>query len=97
MLTLKFVKIEEHNRYLLEDENKNKYSLVLEFYGLDKPKIDDVITLDNRLLDKNFEGYAQPYAFEIIKSKNDYDEKRKIDYAILTINGKQLPIRRIYG
>ena len=97
MITLKILKIEKNNKYLLEDEKLNKYNLFLEFYGIDNPKIDDTISFDKKLLDMDFEGYAQPYAFEVIKESNDYDKSKKLDYAILTKNGKQLPLRRIYG
>ena len=97
MVDLKVKSINE-GEYLLVDEKRNRlYYLYIEFYGIDNPKLDDIITLDERLLNKNWDGYTQPYAFEVVKSKCDYDESKKEEYLVIETNGKNILLRRIYG
>ena len=97
MISLKIIGIEQ-NKYLLIDEKNNKiYDLFLEFYGLEAPIINDQISIDERLLNKKWEGYTQPYAFELVKSEKEYDKENNIDYMVLTTKQKQLVLRRIYG
>ena len=97
MVTLKILGIEK-NKYTLLDEQKNElHSLYFEFYGIDKPKINETISFDGKFLDKRWESFAQPYAFEVVKDGKDYDEKNKIEYAVLTTDKKNILLRRIYG
>ena len=90
MVTLKFVKEKEYNRYNLVDEQNTKYySLVLEFYDMQKPTLNSCLQIDERLLDPQYEDYCQPYAFEPTNQK---------DYcAILIDNDNKTYLRRIYG
>ena len=54
-LKLKIIKINKFNEFILQDQDSEKeYSLILEFYGINKPKINDILLLDERLLDKNY-------------------------------------------
>ena len=88
----------ENYKYVLIDEEKNEmFDLFLEFYGIDKLKVNDTITFDEKLLNKKWEGYAQPYAFKLVKNQKDYDESKKIEFAVLTLEGKDFLVRRIYG
>ena len=97
MVTLRVLN-KKQNKYLLVDEKHNVvHDLFFEFHGIEMPNVGDTIELDERLLDKTFEGFAQPYAFEPVKHKSEYDERNKIDYAILNILGKDVLLRRIYG
>ena len=97
MVTLKILG-KKQNKYLLIDEKQNQmHSLFFEFYGIEMPNINDTIELDERLLSRTFEGFAQPYAFEAVQHQSEYDEKNKIDFAILNIDGKDVLLRRIYG
>ena len=96
MIVLK-IKAIKNNKYLLLDEKQNVfYNLFFEFYGLE-PKINDSITFDERFLNSSWEGYAQPYAFELVKNQKEYNENKKSEYAVLTLAGKDFLLRRIYG
>ena len=97
MITLKFVG-KNGQEYTLLDENDNQsYKLFFEFYGVDFPNTNDFITLNEDLLDIAYEGFAQPYAFEKITEQDKYEKKYDKDYAILTLNGKKIGLKRIYG
>ena len=97
MITLKFVN-KNGNEYTLLDENNNQsYKLFFEFYGVKFPNINDYISFDEDLLDIRYEGFAQPYAFEKITEQDKYEKRYDKDYAILTLHGKKIGLKRIYG
>ena len=98
MLDLKIIKIEKAC-YILEDENKNTQSLLLEFFGMDKPKKGDVLLLPEKLLDRRSVNFVQPYSFEPLKSEEDLKNGKytKDDVAGIIKNGKEFLLKRIYG
>lgn len=95
-LKLKILKINKYNEFILQDQDsKKEYSLILEFYGINKPKINDILLLDERLLDKNYKGYSQPYAFEKF---NDSDKNlNETDLVGLVSKDKKYILKRVYG
>ncbi len=97
MVILEFTKINEYNNFSLKEKNGNKtYSLFLEFYGIDNPKIGDFIAIDKNLLNPSFEGYAQPYAFELTNEEPTVIKNSK-EYVILNTNKTNYVLKRIYG
>lgn len=95
-LVLKVVRINKYNEFILQDkDSKKEYSLILEFYGIDKPKVNDVLFLNEKLVDKNYEGYSQPYAFEMLN--DDDNNLNGIDIVGLVSKGKKYILKRVYG
>lgn len=96
MVKLKVLKVNEYNNFLLKDVQTEKvYSLFLEFYNVPNIKVDDTIFLNHNLLNSHFEGYAQPYAFELIF--DSFDETDSLEHAIYCTNNKKYILKRIYG
>lgn len=97
MIVLKIEKINEYNNYFLKDNSSNKnYSLYLEFYGVEKPVVGSEIAINEKLLNPNYEGFAQPYAFELCKDLTSLD-KNNAEYIALNIKNKKYVLKRIYG
>lgn len=97
MVSLKFVGFRPNNSYILKDIKTNKnYSLKFEFYGVDRPKLGDIIVLNEVLLDRNSEYFAQPFAFASFNEKEEKVTDNK-DLAGFYSNGKKFILRRIYG
>ncbi len=95
-LKLKILKINKYNEFILQDQDsKKEYSLILEFYGINKPKINDILLLDERLLDKNYKGYSQSYAFE--KFNDDDKNLNETDLVGLVSKDKKYILKRVYG
>lgn len=96
LLNLKVIKVNNFNEYILEDKKEGKeYSIIMEFYGIDKPKVNDIIALSDRLVDPNNKWYSQPYAFELL---NDTETNLKqIDVIGLISKDKKYILKRIYG
>ena len=95
-LHLKIVKENDYNEYVLKNNKDNKeYKLILEFYGIDKPKVGDVIIISDKLIEPNNEWYSQPYVFEL-SSKVDKNIE-KINLLGLISQGKKYILKRIYG
>jgi len=90
----------DKKKYELKQRGKLKNQcLYFEFHGIDAPEVGDYIDLDEKLLDRKYEGYAQPYSFEFFaesKNQNDnlfYDEET----LILHKKNKNYILKRIYG
>ncbi len=96
VLHLRVIKVNNYNEYILKDINDNKeYNLVLEFYGISNPKINDIILISDKLLNPNNKWYSQPYAFELLNNK----DKNVKQYDLLGIisQDKQYVLKRIFG
>ncbi len=95
-LNLKITQLKPYNQYvLLETKSQKTYTLVLEFYGVEKPKINDILVLNEKLLDPKFQDYCQPYAFAPFeKSDKIGDESELIG---LVCKGKKYILKRIFG
>lgn len=97
MIELEITKVENHKYYLFCKEYNENYALFFEFFGITIPKTGDKISLDEKLLDPYYEGYCQPYSFEVVERRSEYDTSKKIEFAILYSNDKKHLLRRIYG
>lgn len=99
MITLQIEQILEFNSYLLKDSNNNQYELVLEFYGIDNPKVSDRILIHEALLDVGSETYTQPYAFELTSevSAEEIKEMNNAEFIIVGDNNIFNTLKRIYG
>ena len=98
MKSLRIEKINAYGEYILiEDETKKIFSLILEFYSNFSPKVDDVIVINEKLLDRKFEGFCQPYAFKDSNKKvKDFGEELE-HILIHTKDNKNFVLERIYG
>lgn len=96
------LKVKSKNRamYNLEnDETKENFRLLFEFYGVEEPTVGDYIIMHKRLLDRTSEEFAQPYAFEQCADKS-FDDVKKLndtEYAIIVSGNKKIVLKRIYG
>lgn len=104
MILCKIKKCLPFNAYLLEIEKgqtkfkkENTFELVIEFYGMDKPKENSYLLINEKLLDKNSSEYTQPYSFELCKTKIKKEELIDSNYAILKVENKNLLLKRICG
>ena len=97
MVKLKIIKVNDYNNYNLINVDTNEiYSLFLEFYGISKPKAEDLIAIDERLLDSSYEGYCQPYAFKLCEDKVSLP-KNDPEYIALKTGEFSYVLKRIYG
>ncbi len=92
---LKIKEIKKFNEYILQDnDSKKEYSFVLTFYDV-KPKVGDILLLNENLLNKRFEDYSDSYSFEILDD-NDLDVKESNIVGFFTQDKKYL-LKRVYG
>lgn len=99
MKRLKIEKIENYE-YLLEDEDKKSYSLNLEFFDLEENiKNGDYIHIDEKLLDKNYDGYSYSYAFGSLDSKYGKNNISLNDTDVIKLETqkKEIYLKRLYG
>lgn len=94
-IELEIIKV-ENSVFTLKDVIEETYNLLIEFYGINKPVVGDKITLDERLLDDEYEGYCQPYAFKLV-DRNAFDEEVQQDFIGLENKEGYFILRRIYG
>ena len=92
----------KNNYFSLKDtKNNNEEELLFIFYSGDKPKIRDTIKIDERLLDKRSEFFAQPFCYEFLGEENEiiknYINKQPTEYIILKTQDKNIIYKRIYG
>lgn len=95
-IELKIKEKKENNEYILKDIKTSKeYSVIMEFYDIDSPKKGDILIISEKLLDLNYEGYCQPYAFTLFK--NDINNLNKNDIIGLITSKEKFVLKRIYG
>lgn len=92
MLNCIIEEVLEYNTYKLKSEEKS-FLLVLELYGVNKPKAGDKLTISEKLIDETWEGYTQPYAFELTESKQLEEQ----EFILLQTANKNYFLKRIYG
>lgn len=98
MKNLIIKKILDYNFFDLMDEQGNRYSLQLEFYGLPKIKVGDKILFkDEKMLDKNSQSFCSLYAFEFAKNATAEQFKSDPDITYVKIGKSKFFIKRIYG
>ena len=98
MLHCEIKEILENNVYVLNFNGKMS-KLVLEFYGINKPKVGDKLAIHENLLDKNSSEYTQPYSFMFVReiiSKNIKELEDK-NFILAKIENKVCLLKRVYG
>lgn len=99
MIALK-IKQKKQALYMLEnEETKLTLNLLLEFYDVEEPKVNDYIIMHKKLLDRKSDLFTQPYAFELCKDKT-FDEVKKLndaEYALIVSDNKKYILKRVYG
>lgn len=96
MVVFKIEKCLKYNEYELKAGDK-KIRLVLELFGIEKPKVGDVIVLHEKLLDENSSTFTKVCCFEcldiLIKDKTELNE----EIALYQTGNKKYVLRRVYG
>ena len=95
MVNLTVMGIQGASYILINEKTKDVINLIIEFYDCPEVKINDVLIMPGKLLNRFYEGYAQPYAYE--KSKKDYSDIKDMDVAFLERKGKRILLERVYG
>lgn len=94
MKRLKILNVDNHN-YVLEDKDKNKYKLYLEFYDINTfPKENDYLYINELLL--NEKGLLSFGSLTGIYGRDIIDEQDK-DIIVLIINNEKICLKRYYG
>ena len=96
MKELKIIDVENNNKYLLKDAQNNCFELFIEFYEVEKPKINDIICINKDLLNPSYECYSQPYAFCKCDKKIEEIEDRN-QYIVLQTKNDIVVLKRIFG
>ncbi len=100
-LSLKIISINKNNEYVLQSEkSKKRYTLMLEFYDVEKPQIGDRLLISKTLLDKNSQLFCQPYAFAAADKSvidNFAQNYSNDDIVVLSNLNKNIILQRIYG
>ena len=97
MVILEIESVNQFNNYTLKDKKNNKsYNLYMEFYGIQKPVNGSSIALNEFLLNPNYEGYSQPYAFKLCENENSLNLNDTEKIALKTNTNKYI-LKRLYG
>lgn len=97
MVRLKILRVKNNSYYILLDENTGKlYTLIFEFHNVESPKPNDYLIFNEKLLDRRFEGFAQPYALRPI-SDDELESTNEIDVFTLQSNNVITKLKRIFG
>ena len=99
MIKLKVEKINQYE-YELKDENEKKYNLNLEFCDINESlEVEDIVYINEKLLDKKYEGYSTSYTFGNLESKYGKEIKNLNDIDVIKIVKKddEVYLKRIYG
>lgn len=104
MVLCKIKKCLKFNTYLLEIKKEidcnaceKLTELQIEFYGIDQPKENAYLLLNEKLLDRNSTEFTQPYSFELYENKPTKEELNSGEFAVLKIDSKNIVLKRIYG
>ena len=99
MVLLKIESINK-NLYKLKNENEIIYEFSLKFLDIDiVPNVNDSICINEKLLNKNYDGYSSFYTFGGLesvygKANISLDD---IDVIKLCSGGKTFYLKRLYG
>lgn len=99
MIRLKIININK-KLYTLEDENGNKYEILLDFLDISTKLCEgDTIYINEQLLDDNYVGYSDFYAFGHLD--NGYGKENisleDEDVIILLVGNEKIYLKRLYG
>lgn len=99
---MKKLMITNKNNYVYDfkDENDQNYTLNLEFLDLEEDvKVGDYICVNEKLLDKSYDGYSTSYTFGGLESK--YGKANilmdDVDVIKVGIDDKEIFLKRLYG
>ena len=101
MKKLKILTINDASYTLIDDEEKI-YNLVIDFLSVNRlPKENDIIIIDERLLDKEYEDYCFMYTFGDLDSKygrnKDTLQEAETMRIIYNDDSKEDLLKRLYG
>ena len=100
MVLVTILEKKEYGEFVIQDDKKQKYSFIFEFYGLEQPQVGDALYLDEKYLNRNWEGFAQPYAFSAEERDLNFkapNETREDFGAVHYKDGRKVLVKRIYG
>ena len=99
MVSLIVDEVKEFAMYVLEDQNKQKYQLGFELYGMGELAVGDKILISNELLNSQSQKFCVPYAFEITNEYNPQQIKdlNNDEYIVVKHDDKIICMKRIYG
>lgn len=97
MVECEIIKCLEYNEFIVKCGEKT-HNIVLEFYGVDNPVVGDKLIVNEILLDKSWENYSQPYAFETIAiNPLNVEKLNNNDLVVLKTKDNIYALQRIYG
>lgn len=96
MISCKIKKCLPNNVYQIEAFNR-QIKLVLEFYGVNAPKVEDSLVLHENLFDIKSPKFTQPYCFEISDKIIDNESQLDEETAVLKSGKKVYILKRVYG
>ena len=72
---------------------------VFEFFDVEKPVVGSFLIMSEKLLDRNYEGFSQPYSFEPYMEYNDKQiaPVEGEEFVVLKDSNKNIIMKRIYG
>ena len=85
--------------YKLEDEKGKLYKINLEFLDVNNPLIGNYIYINEELLNPRYDGYSTSYTFGSLENKYGKEniQMEDIDVIKVTLNNKEIYLKRLYG
>lgn len=97
MVALKILEIKKAGVLVLQEKESEKiFELMFQFFGVNA-NVSDTIILNEKLLNPNFEGFIQPYAFEKCDKKVEEIDAGTEFSVLHKMSGENLVIQRVYG
>ena len=99
MVKLKIININDYE-YSLKDEEEHNYIINMEFFDVDEnPRIGDYIYINKELLNPKYDGYSTSYTFGRLENKYGKEniQMEDIDVIKVTLNNKEIYLKRLYG
>ena len=89
MIKLKIIKKDKYCNYILEDKDKNKYDVNINFMNTNKPSLGSTIYIQESVLKENVSLNYSP-----IEKEDDFNEDEIIK---LVDKNKEIYLVRLYG
>lgn len=98
MIVCEIKKVLPYNTYELK-AGDSVFNTVLEFYGVTKPSVADKLMIHEKLFNTKWQGYSQPYAFEVVEdmTPNEVKNLNHCEFIVLGSKGKNYVLKRVYG